>query len=374
MKPKWLCRFSIILTVWCAIVLPASAQQSQDWWFDVEIILFKRVLNTQIDENFANASDEFEHAAQRDLMSLSLSRYSDALLAIRRSLPSCDPNENAVQSTGVDDVFASLLLVEPKITIQRNLPVSPLPTFDKHAFDTSLSCVNHALPQFSKKVPLQFTDDVIGANQGYVKGKEQIVSSDYLRLGEFAELLFARRDIQPLLHTVWRQNVVFGENRAEFFALKAGDKLILPQRQADMVSKQTISRHSIGPRDSFAAVLNALEDDIANQSTRNWDDKATQSTLSAEVQPLSETDRVFEIEGRIKVYLQNINRIPYLHVDADILHHQISVNDNGMTEIQSFPFEQRRRIISKQIHYFDHPAFGMIIRLERYDPSAIDES
>jgi hypothetical protein len=34
--------------------------------------------------------------------------------------------------------------------------------------------------------------------------------------------------------------------------------------------------------------------------------------------------------------------------------------------LQSVNFNQLRRVISKQVHYFDHPLFGMIVRLNRY--------
>ena len=34
--------------------------------------------------------------------------------------------------------------------------------------------------------------------------------------------------------------------------------------------------------------------------------------------------------------------------------------------LQSAQFNQLRRVISKQVHYFDHPLFGMIVRINRY--------
>jgi hypothetical protein len=53
----------------------------------------------------------------------------------------------------------------------------------------------------------------------------------------------------------------------------------------------------------------------------------------------------------------------------------MAVDAQGDARINAFPLKQRRRIISKQIHYFDHPAFGIIIRLERFEvpPAPIDE-
>ena len=67
----------------------ASAQQEQDWWFDVEIILFKRIVDTQIDENFSKSLADIDIAATRDLMSLPLLKQADPLMRIRRTLSAC---------------------------------------------------------------------------------------------------------------------------------------------------------------------------------------------------------------------------------------------------------------------------------------------
>mgnify|MGYP000673678348 FL=1 len=32
-------------------------------------------------------------------------------------------------------------------------------------------------------------------------------------------------------------------------------------------------------------------------------------------------------------------------------------------------FKQDRRVISGEIHYFDHPDIGMIVQIRRFDPS-----
>ena len=76
----------------------------------------------------------------------------------------------------------------------------------------------------------------------------------------------------------------------------------------------------------------------------------------------------YEMDGKIKVYLDYVNQIPYLHLDTAFNHFSLTVDENGNTELNTFPSKQRRRVISKQIHYFDHPAFGVIVRLERFNP------
>jgi hypothetical protein len=69
----------------------------------------------------------------------------------------------------------------------------------------------------------------------------------------------------------------------------------------------------------------------------------------------------------IKVYLKYINRVPYLHIESEFEFHEFQLNSFGEATIEKYPFKQRRRVISKQIHYFDHPKMGLIIRLQRYE-------
>ena len=59
--------------------------------------------------------------------------------------------------------------------------------------------------------------------------------------------------------------------------------------------------------------------------------------------------------------------MPYLHIDSEFGFNELELNSVGEAEIKQYPFKQRRRVISKQIHYFDHPKIGIIMRLERYE-------
>jgi hypothetical protein len=43
--------------------------------------------------------------------------------------------------------------------------------------------------------------------------------------------------------------------------------------------------------------------------------------------------------------------------------------------LASFPLQQLRRVISTQVHYFDHPLMGMIVQIRRYErPQASDSA
>jgi hypothetical protein len=58
----------------------------------------------------------------------------------------------------------------------------------------------------------------------------------------------------------------------------------------------------------------------------------------------------------------------------------LSANNNAVatpksSELKAIHFEQNRRVISQEIHYFDHPYIGMIVQIRRYSaPELEDES
>ena len=112
-------------------------------------------------------------------------------------------------------------------------------------------------------------------------------------------------------------------------------------------------------------------------------------------QPIQEKDQdpvaqLWKIDGQIKVYLKYVGRVPYLHIDSNLDYRRplpikdnvsklLSSQEDSTNKIvdqvipqqgyylQSANFNQLRRVISKQVHYFDHPLFGMIVRLHRFD-------
>ena len=80
-------------------------------------------------------------------------------------------------------------------------------------------------------------------------------------------------------------------------------------------------------------------------------------------------DALFEIDGRIKISLSK-----FLDVDADLLYRRnvILPDAEGLpvNEFRQFRLTEYRRMKSKTIHYLDHPMFGVIIGIDRYQPDS----
>ena len=98
---------------------------------------------------------------------------------------------------------------------------------------------------------------------------------------------------------------------------------------------------------------------------------------------------IWEIDGTIKVFLKYINRVPYLHVDGEMFYRQpvplsyFSSEESNATladevtpteyKLVSVPLAEQRRVISTQLHYFDHPLFGFVVQIRRYNRPSVSE-
>ena len=150
-------------------------------------------------------------------------------------------------------------------------------------------------------------------------------------------------------------------------------------------------------------IFTDLEMRLANPSPISYDDfKALDSPLIVEqdedgVSDVAFRTPIWEIDGTIKVFLKYINRVPYLHVDSEMYYRQpvplhyfsneeastnnvsnekgsAADNSEGQAyKLVSVPLVEQRRIISTQLHYFDHPLFGFIVQVRRYNRPSVEE-
>lgn len=69
-------------------------------------------------------------------------------------------------------------------------------------------------------------------------------------------------------------------------------------------------------------------------------------------------DPIWELDGFLKVHLNH-----YLYITSNLI-----TRHTGDTDSQvSAEFSQFRRVISGEIHYFDHPQIGMLVQIRRFN-------
>jgi hypothetical protein len=252
------------------------------------------------------------------------------------------------------------------------------------------------------------------------------------RMADLFASIKNQKGISPLLHKVWRQQVVFGSDKAEPVRLFAGqnyakefdgngqlkpvennqpsenmpvDTLYLPSQERAKMSEQEyqnwLASHSLDDTNLveqneqlFTEIKQALSNSKGVTGLIPTNDLLIENSNNNEV---AEVKQLWTIDGHIKVYLKYVGRVPYLHIDSDLDYRRpipaeidgsnnVTEVNNGVNRstplltasapsytLQSANFKQLRRVISKQVHYFDHPLFGMIVRLHRYQWPKIEQ-
>ena len=246
------------------------------------------------------------------------------------------------------------------------------------------------------------------------------------------------RELTRLLHVVWRQPVMFGEDNAFNVRLFAGKNyadsydILGNPIQTAIEPGSTLAGESGGNVENIENDENKLQlnkdaspisDSLESSGTQNDIFSNLEKRLAqpspvefehftdndAHVQTNDELLKVdaafrppiWQLDGNVKVFLKYINRVPYLHIDSNLFYRQpiplsdlIDVDESGSAnntfvnqpederlnsetlpeyKLASVPFSEQRRVISKQLHYFDHPLFGMIIELRRYHPPTAEK-
>ncbi|MDN3652615.1 CsiV family protein [Thalassotalea ponticola] len=223
---------------------------------------------------------------------------------------------------------------------------------------------------------------VIGGNE---TGNQSpyLMSKDSLKLTHIRQTLARSKNFRPLLHIGWRQ---IGEplNAATPVRLIAGDNVQLGQADAAQSSSQPLS-----PLQAESMVYQHIKQTInstrslPNMEPENSQDSAAINAVNAlkqqqltpllgdiepvdielginalDINQLQAAQQAFKIDGLMRVHL---NHYLFIHAFFNVL----DKNDQG--ETISIPFAQSRRVISGEIHYFDHPYMGMIVQIRRYN-------
>ena len=275
---------------------------------------------------------------------------------------------------------------------------------------------------------------VIEGNDWPLASKTHLLSSDMQELTSISRQIRSNRQLERLLHVAWRQPVKFGKNKAFNVRLFGGtnyasrfnkDGEQIKDKRTAVTDTAVTANTAQAAKEATIGVLNqdeqtaivsdvfftSLEQRLSQPepvSFKTFQRLETQGDLSDETTNDSGAFRepIWEIDGRMKVFLKYINRVPYLHIDSEMFYrHQVPtqyfsgsdlsselnssisdtfVNGDGESsvlesnasetsaqtveyQLVSIPLAEQRRVISKQLHYFDHPLYGFIVQIRRYE-------
>ena len=299
----------------------AYAQQNDttDWWFDVEVLLFKYHAGPEeVQEQFSTEIDiDFEHSDS----SLFLTQLMPDLRWLYLALPICEGESS------------------------------------EHSFD----CRPQPLPLEPISIPSESLESIANVPvimDGFINPYPETIQ--FLPESE-RELIELYKNIRwdktttPLFHSVWRQPVMVGEENATPIRILAGKNLTYGS--PDVLSVVEDIEESVDNTDKVSQVdlITQIQANLAAPDTVIYADQIIP------IREVENTEPQFELDGLLNVFIRYVNGVPYLHIDA---HMGFYTLENGI--LLPHEFKQRRRIISQQVHYFDHPYFGMIVELRRY--------
>jgi predicted transposase YbfD/YdcC len=397
-------------------------QKSQILAVDADEHFQYQVASTDI---FANTDDSTPVAKNTDVENVT---FYNSEQNLNQNINNDEEQQDNTEQTPETNLARSPIQVK---FIEWQLPSNLLCAYAEQidpSFDSIIALQNEETGgQYSeliKRVP-----DIIDGTEWQTKRGAFLLPSATMYMSELYEKIKKQRDITPILHVNWRQEVKFGREDAHTFRLFAGenfaeqfdanglplvddtdslfdslnqpaDQFYIPEQELKGLTPEQqqallMSINGTVPEAVTEDLFTRIAAALADEAPINIDQVvslAEQQKTTAEPSILTE---LWRLDGGITVYLRNVGRIPYLHIDSNLdirqpiydpkksqkiedlsthLSGQAAIVVNQLQQpnflqpnfLQSINFNQLRRVISKQVHYFDHPLFGMIVRINRY--------
>jgi len=278
---------------------------------------------------------------------------------------------------------------------------------------------------FDGKFSVNLNGSIYG-NEDLASDKPYLISKDSLQMSDIVKKLKLSRNFRPLLHLGWRQ-APKDRNKASAFRIFSGESLAFNYQKSELeyqtlirqvelnealakkeLDEKLISEPLTEERNEQTIELRAeqtteqilqqrINDILANvdnisaanesQIVAQLDDNSLSINISGEqasklsLQPEKPIKPIqpWSLDGLFRVHL---NRYLYITADFNFLSSTAadktsSTIDTNEPVFKSIRFNQNRRVISGEIHYFDHPYMGMIVQIRKYkrpEPDADLES
>jgi len=337
--------------------------------------------------------------------------------------------ESKTLSTDVitpEEFIPSLTLEERELISQAELEFSALKFNYGNQLPIDQICV--LPPKFDKVFDGKFSVNLRGSidgNEDLTSDKPYLISKDSLQMSDIVKKLRLSRNFRPLLHLGWRQapkdrnkasafRIFSGESLAfdykksqlnyqtliqqaelnETLAKKALDERFVDGQGIEQSSKQNNFDNTFDNENSLTTtqltteqilqqrineiLANVDKISAANESqiVTQLDDNSLSINISGEqvsklaLQPTKPIEPIqpWSLDGLLRVHL---NRYLYITADFNFLsstaaEKNASTVDSNESVFKSIRFNQNRRVISGEIHYFDHPYMGMIVQIRKY--------
>jgi len=288
-----------------SLLIFTAASNANGRWYEVEVVLFEHPDNEKVNEDFSF-----------DLSPIKTNKSIDML-------------SEYLQSMGQNKCLSD----KPQVNILNkalNTRYSP----------TCADSIDYIA--LMDKTPLTLEAPIQeGMETPYIIAPEEL---------EFQSTIsrLKREGMKPILHTGWRQPGL-KERKAPSYRLFGGKNYSNQYNYfGNLKASNSTSLDVSEDNDDLNNFLNHV---INNDKFLN---KPVKSRSTSEY-----PDKTWQLDGLLKVFLRG----KYLNIKAEF---NLRAEDRTNEKLKNFHFNQFRRVISNEIHYFDHPKLGILIQIRRY--------
>ncbi|MCW8832437.1 MAG: peptidoglycan binding protein CsiV [Colwellia sp.] len=272
----------------------------------------------------------------------------------------------------------------------------------------------------------------LNASGAHIQNSPYLIADDALLLKDINTRLRWSKVFKPLLHFGWRQvgvtrtravpmkvfagqhvendyqqalienqkqtqlhleELQASEGLTSEHGLDTSDELLSTQLQQEEVNKQAEARYYAQLKQQVLAKLFAdidtltdndkketiIEETIEQVSKQTLDDmlainentRTVSKQLLDIIPPPIKPLQPWFLDGFFKVHLDH-----YLYITADFnllnnadTQSKSRQSDTEQAAMKLINFSQNRRVITGEVHYFDHPYMGMVVQIRRFDPT-----
>ncbi len=271
------------------------------------------------------------------------------------------------------------------------------------------TALQQALPYFDENaIKIERIPRTINGIEKLASNEPYLISQSSLQLNDIIKKLRSSREFKPLLHVGWRQaEPAINAKRSIPMHLFAGENLLanyqqqleqFKQEQALAQKQEEILQAALGTEQVNAFTSSAADNERQLNSIISSLDDVPENTIDlvAQLDELAASHQLTDIEKAVNIPLEapikpsqnwsidglfNVHLDHYLYITADFNIANMTLAQQASQQlvtgeyqpIKSIRFSQNKRVISKEIHYFDHPYMGMIVQIRRYKRPTAEE-
>ncbi|GGW59807.1 CsiV family protein [Alishewanella tabrizica] len=331
------------------LLFNALQLQANERWFEIEMIIFERTPDSQLQEYFPEQVTPIRLGRNIDLVS---AHHNPPISALVQGLETCSPSAVTTASSGLFP--RSWSLPTSIMCLQETQPLAwQKPSlFPEYVLNKQAPWPARILPKLA------------GDGSNAIGNNAYLAEETAFTLNEVADRLRRQRQNQVLLHTVWRQAPVT-ERRAIPSRWFAGENFTARFDYWGQVKQRDTALLNTAPQNTPSEAPIGLLEQIESRRQQlaagvTLDQPATAASDVSDNKNLANLpSEVWQLDGLFKLHLDH-----YLFVNTDFNLRRVE----GGT-LQSVNIKQSRRVISGEIHYLDHPKLGIVLQIRRVSPS-----